>query len=111
MWLFVLRNLSSLLERPRALQNRVFDHLFETAEIAKFSRKELGEYWESLKNFRDWYSVMKTQLDKGREEGREEGRREAQLMNARKMKEDGMSIGLIAKYSGLFEYELKELFS
>lgn len=110
-WLFVLRNLSSLFERPRALQNRVFDHLFETAEIAKFSRKELGEYWESLKNFRDWYSVMKTQLDKGREEGREEGRREAQLMNARKMKEDGMSIEMIAKYSSLSENELKELFS
>lgn len=42
--------------------------LFEAAEIAKFNPKELGEYWESLKNFRDWYSVMSTQLKKGREE-------------------------------------------
>ena len=72
-WLFVLRNLSSLFERPRALQNRVFDRLFEAAEIAKFNPKELGEYWESLKNFRDWYSVMSTQLKKGREEGLKEG--------------------------------------
>lgn len=39
--------------------------LFEAAEIAKFNPKELGEYWESLKNFRDWYSVMSTQLKKG----------------------------------------------
>lgn len=39
--------------------------LFEAAEIAKFNTKELGEYWESLKNFRDWYSVMSTQLKKG----------------------------------------------
>ena len=38
--------------------------LFEAAEIAKFNPKELGEYWESLKNFRDWYSVMSTQLKK-----------------------------------------------
>lgn len=37
---------------------------FEAAEIAKFNPKELGEYWESLKNFRDWYSVMSTQLKK-----------------------------------------------
>ena len=72
-WLFVLRNLSSLFERPRALQNRVFDRLFEAAEIAKFNPKELGEYWESLKNFRDWYSVMSTQLKKGHEEGLKEG--------------------------------------
>ena len=47
--------------------------LFEAAEIAKFNTKELGEYWESLKNFRDWYSVMSTQLKKGREEGLKEG--------------------------------------
>ena len=46
-------------------RNRVFDRLFEAAEIAKFNPKELGEYWESLKNFRDWYSVMSTQLKKG----------------------------------------------
>lgn len=39
--------------------------LFEAAEIAKFNPKELGEYWESLKNFRDWCSVMSTQLKKG----------------------------------------------
>jgi flagellar biosynthesis/type III secretory pathway protein FliH len=26
-----------------------------------------------LKNFRDWYSVMSTQLKKGREEGLKEG--------------------------------------
>lgn len=46
---------------------------FEAAEIAKFNPKELGEYWESLKNFRDWYSVMSTQLKKGHEEGLKEG--------------------------------------
>ena len=88
-WLFVLRNLSSLFERPRALQNRVFDRLFEAAEIAKFNPKELGEYWESLKNFRDWYSVMSTQLKKGREEGLkeglEQGRKEECFKNAKKM--------------------------
>ena len=83
-WLFVLRNLASLLERPKALQNRVFDRLFETAEIAKFTKTELSEYWDSLKNFRDWYSVISTAekkgmeigMEKGREEGRQEGRQE-----------------------------------
>ena len=59
-WLFVLRNLSSLLERPGVLQNRVFDCFFEAAEKVKFSKTELSEYWDSLKNFRDWYSVILT---------------------------------------------------
>lgn len=69
--------------------------LFEAAEIAKFNPKELGEYWESLKNFRDWYSVMSTQLKKGREEGLkeglekglEQGRKEECFKNAKKMKQ------------------------
>ena len=36
-WLFVLRNLSRLMERPLALQDRIFNKLFETAEISKFN--------------------------------------------------------------------------
>lgn len=104
-WLFVLRNLSSLFERPRALQNRVFDRLFEAAEIAKFNSKELGEYWESLKNFRDWYSVMSTQLKKGREEGLkeglEQGRKEECFKNAKKMKQAGIAFDVIAQITGL----------
>ena len=71
--LFVLRNLSSLLERLCALRSRVFDRFFEAAEIAKFTSREFGEHWENLKSFRDWYSVMSTQLKKGREEDLKEG--------------------------------------
>ena len=112
-WLFVLRNLSSLFERPRALQNRVFDRLFEAAEIAKFNPKELGEYWESLKNFRDWYSVMSTQLKKGLEkglqEGLEQGRKEECFKNAKKMKQAGIASDVIAQVTGLSIGEIASL--
>ena len=128
-WLFVLRNLSSLFERPRAFQNRVFDRLFEAAEIAKFNPKELGEYWESLKNFRDWYSVMSTQLKKGREEGLKEGREEGLkeglekglqeglekgrkeecFKNAKKMKQAGIAFDVIAQVTGLSIGEIASL--
>lgn len=50
-----------------------FDRFFEAAEIAKFTSREFGEHWENLKSFRDWYSVMSTQLKKGREEDPKEG--------------------------------------
>ena len=120
-WLFVLRNLASLLERPRALQNRVFDRLFETAEIAKFTKTELSEYWDSLKNFRDWYSVISTAekkglekgmekgLEKGREEGREEGEKKKAMEVARYLKSSGASIELIIGASGLTQKEIEEL--
>ena len=116
-WLFVLRNLASLLERPKALQNRVFDRLFETAEIAKFTKTELSEYWDSLKNFRDWYSVISTAekkgieigMEKGREEGREEGVREANLNNARNLKKLGIAIDVISQATGLSKEEIEKL--
>lgn len=116
-WLFVLRNLSSLLERPKALQNRVFDRLFETAEIAKFSKTELSEYWDSLKNFRDWYSVISTAEKKGREEGleeglnkgREEGVKEANLNNARNLKRLGVAVDIISQATGLTQDEVEQI--
>ena len=116
-WLFVLRNLASLLERPRALQNRVFDRLFETAEMAKFTKTELSEYWDSLKNFRDWYSVISTAEKKGRAEGleeglnkgKEEGAREANLNNARNLKKLGVAIDVISQATGLAEEEIEKL--
>ena len=90
-----------------------FDRLFEAAEIAKFNPKELGEYWESLKNFRDWYSVMSTQLKKGREEGLEEGlergRKEECFKNAKKMKQAGIASDIIAHVTGLSMEEIASL--
>lgn len=72
-WMFVLRNLSGLLERPSALQERVFNRLFKAAEIAAFSPQRRSEYWESLKNYRDWKNVLDTNMKKSYVKGREEG--------------------------------------
>ena len=102
-WLFVLRNLSSLFERPAALQERVFRNLFEAAEIAKFDRRERYEYEESLKNFRDMYSV----IDTAEKKGRAEGEKAKALEIAAKMKQAGMSAAEISKITGLEEAELQ----
>lgn len=67
-WLYVLRNLNRLDQIPEKLRERIFEKLFETAEIAKFSQQELLNYEDSLKYYRD----LKNSLDTAREEGREE---------------------------------------
>jgi predicted transposase/invertase (TIGR01784 family) len=121
-WMYVLRNMSRLLDRPKALQDRVFKKVFEQAEIAKFTEAERRMYVESRKDMWDNYSVMKTAHDKGHVEGREEGLAEgleqgraegraegmtlANRENAIKMKADGMPSNLIAKYTGLTEEEI-----
>ena len=104
-WMFALRNLSRLLERPQALQDRVFSRLFEQAEIARFTPKERQEYEDSKKEYWDYYSTMETAHKKGRAEGRAEGH----LEDARRMKADNMPAEQIAKYTGLSIDEITEL--
>lgn len=108
-WLYVIRNLAALMERPRVLQEKVFAHLFEAAEIAKFSRVERYEYEESLKAYRDWFIVMATAelrgeergKEKGLKEGLEKGRIEERLRNARGLKARGVDAEIIAQVTGL----------
>lgn len=112
-WMFVLKNLARLMERPAALQERVFNRLFEAAEIAKFSPEKLYAYEESLKVYRDWNNVIDTAIQKGeamgeakgREEGRAEGRAEGELIKAKaialNLKNAGLSIAEIATATGL----------
>lgn len=116
-WLYVIRNLAALMERPRVLQEKVFAHLFEAAEIAKFSKGERYEYEESLKAYRDWFSVMATAElrgeergeergfkkgeEKGLKEGLEKGRIEERLRNARGLKARGVDADIIAQVTGL----------
>ena len=116
-WMFVLRNLSRLMERPVALQERVFERLFKAAEIANFDRKELIEYEDSLKNYRDWYSVVSTAEQKGRKEGIQEGiekgiqegEKKKQYEIARNLKSLGIAPDIIAKTTKMTLKEIAEL--
>ena len=38
--MFVLKNMARLLDRPKALQERIFRKLFEAAQIAAMSHEE-----------------------------------------------------------------------
>ncbi len=93
-WLYVLKNLSRLDKRPSALKEKVFTKLFEEAEIAKFTSKELKEYEDSLKAYRDVKNSIDTALEKGREEGLakglEKGREEGLAKGLEKGREEGM---------------------
>ena len=105
-WMFVLHNLYRLLERPKALQDRIFQKLFEQAEIARYSETERRLYEESKKVFWDNFSVIDTARQKGRAEGLEKGRAEEKQEMARRMKADGMATEMIAKYTGLTKSEI-----
>ena len=108
-WLFVLKNLTRLMERPAALQERVFTRLFEQAEIARFTLDESRIYEESLKQYRDMRNVVNSAKREGIEEGRVEGRKDAKHEDARKMKAKGYPITEIADITGLSPEEIENL--
>jgi predicted transposase/invertase (TIGR01784 family) len=94
-WLYVLKHLPNLSDRPKKLQERVFQKLFETAEIAKFSPEEKEEYQESLKVYRDLKNVVDTAFD----EGKVEGKIEEKTANIIKILGSGkLSVEEIAEY-------------
>jgi len=68
-WLYVIKNLYRLQDKPAALTEGIFKKLFEVAEIAAFSKNERYDYEENLKNYLDWFNVMRTAKNEGRAEG------------------------------------------
>ncbi|MBW1811802.1 MAG: PD-(D/E)XK nuclease family transposase, partial [Deltaproteobacteria bacterium] len=75
-WLYLIKNLPLLQDRPKRIQERVFQRLFEAAEIAKFDPSERQAYEKSLKVYWDMKNVIDTSREEGWEEGREEGLKE-----------------------------------
>ena len=96
-WLYAMKNLESLLERPKVLQDAVFKKFFEQAEIANFTPEERYDYRESQKDFWDINNVIET------------AERKRSLKIAKEMKNDGMTSGVIAKYTGRTEEEIEKL--
>ena len=112
-WMFVLHNLYRLLERPKALQDRIFQKLFEQAEIAKYSDAERRQYEESKKVFWDNFSVLKTARDKGLQEGIQQGIQQG-IQNEKKetilrMKAKGFSLDDISESVGISKEEIATL--
>jgi len=108
-WLFVLKHLAELKDRPESLQGGLFNQLFDVAEIANFSPREQETYENSLKYYRDLNNVVNTSRQEGRQEGRQKGQQEGIEKVARKMKAEGVPITEIAKYTGLTPDKIDKL--
>jgi predicted transposase/invertase (TIGR01784 family) len=120
-WLFVLHNLSRLMKRPEALQERIFTRLFEQAEIAKYTPEERQDYEDSLKVYRDMKNVLDTAelkgLKKGLKQGIQQGIRQGieqgavdeRRKNAKIMKAMGLPLETIEKVTGMSAEDIAKL--
>ena len=96
-WLYVFRYLSQLQDRPEALQERIFERLFEAAEIARFSKRERAAYETSLKYYWDLNNVV------------ESAERKGILQVARAMLQAGEPLEKVQAYTNLSSQELAKL--
>ena len=105
--------ISKHLEDISLLTDKVFDRLFEEAEIAKFTPQEMREYEASKMAYRDIKNSIDTAkqegLAEGMELGMEKGMNQKALDIARNMLADGIDINLIMKYSGLSKEQIEKL--
>ena len=108
-WMFVLKNLYRLLDRPVALQEKVFTMLFDAAEIARFTPEERRAYEESVKIFRDNINVTNFAVSEAEKKGRAEGEYSKALKVARSFKAKGYPIEDIMEATELTKEEIEKL--
>ena len=128
-WLYALMNLYKLTQCPKALCDKVFDRLFEEAEIARFTPQEQREYEASKMAYRDIKNSIDTAkregkeeglaegmekglaegMEKGLAEGMEKGMNQRSLEIARKMLANGMDAATVMEITGLSESQLQQL--
>ena len=128
-WLYALKNLYKLTQCPKALCDKVFDRLFEEAEIVRFTPQEQREYEASKMAYRDIKNSIDTAkregkeeglaegmekglaegMEKGMAEGMEKGMNQRSLEIARKMLANGMDAATVMEITGLAESQLQQL--
>lgn len=101
-WLYFIKNLEDFQNIPKIFKEEiVFVAAFKKAELAKLDQKELMNYENSLKIYRDLKGVIDTARDEGKQQGI--------LEVAKAMKENGVDMGFILKVTGLSEQEISNL--
>ena len=124
-WIYVLKHMEALTRMPWTAQKKVFEELEKYANSHHLTKKEWEAYENSLWIARDNLACMAAAereakekghaegraegIAKGRAEGRAEGVANQQVLSARSMLSDGMSVDLVMRYTGLSKAEIEKL--
>ena len=116
-WMFVLKNMARLLDRPEALQERIFKKLFEAAQIAAMPHDEQVLYRDNMMTENDYRNC----IDFAREEGHASGFAEGEARGlaageakgivavAKAMKAMNLPMETILQATGLSQKEVEDL--
>jgi len=100
-WLYLIRNLHKLDKIPSKTQSKVFERLFEQAEIAKYEPKDRLAYEDSKKHYLDWNSALYT--------AKQEGEQNKSLKVAKNSILEGLNNQIISKITDLSIEEIENI--
>ena len=96
-WLYLLKNMSTLLERPAALRDRVFGRLFDVAEYARLDDEERKKYVEAMNTTRDTFNMIAY------------ARQQTSYEIARRMIDKGLDMDTILDVTGLTKEDIAKI--
>ena len=96
-WLYLLKNMSTVLERPATLRDRVFGRLFDVAEYARLDDEERKKYVEAMNTTRDTFNMIAY------------ARKQTSYEIARRMIDKGLDMDTILDVTGLTKEDIAKI--
>ncbi|MHA4895387.1 Rpn family recombination-promoting nuclease/putative transposase [Pedobacter sp. PWIIR3] len=108
-WFYFLKNLSHLEKIPHFLDKRVFQKLFDLAEMNKLNPEQQALYESDLKAKSDYYASIQYAAVEAKEVGKIEGAIEKAKAIALKMVKRGDAVKDISEITGLTTQQIEDL--
>ncbi|MDR1224594.1 MAG: Rpn family recombination-promoting nuclease/putative transposase [Tannerella sp.] len=108
-WIYSLKNMEKLPERPEKLNEKIFDELYENAKINRLKTEDMKAYSKSILEYDDVISSLRFVEERTRRETREETRKEERVEFVRNCHKYNMDIERIAALTGLTEKEVSDV--
>ena len=112
-WVYFLKHLEDFDHIPAILNEPVFQHGFEVAEIAKLTSEQYDDYIKSICEYNEARAALNTAFydgeKKGIEKGKIEGKAEAMKETAKTMLAKGFDVETIAEITKLTTAEIEAL--
>jgi predicted transposase/invertase (TIGR01784 family) len=102
-WLFSMKNMEKLPNRPQELNDEIFEKLYENAKIFNLTEKEMKAYNKSIMKYDDVILAV--------DYAEERGRKEVMSNLVQNCYKNGMSIEQIVKYTGLAKEQVSDILS
>jgi conserved hypothetical protein (putative transposase or invertase) len=111
-WMYLLKSLPTLNDRPKEIQGKIFDKFFKIAEINKLTPQEMKDYNKSILEYSDVRDAANCAREEGFKEGEEKGRKileEREIEIAKNLLKKGISTEIIEQCTGLTAEEIESL--